>query len=377
MKRNSVFMALAIASLFLASCQKASTIFDIIKDKGKGTDKGYVLTLSNQTSGNKIIAYTRSSEGKLSYAGEFPTGGTGTGSGLGSQGAIVLSDDEHYALAVNAGSNSISSFNLSDNNPKLVSTVASGGTRPISITMHKGLVFVVNAGGTGNISGFKLMGNGKLQPIDNSTRPLSSMDAGPAQISFVADGKVVAITEKNTNKIITYTINAQGIPGMMHSLSSSNMTPFGFAVGHNGNLYVSEAAGGAPGASTVSSYRVQGDGMISLIDGPVSAGQSAACWVVMTKDGRYVYATNTGSHTITSFKTDMTGNLDVIKAVSGMTGMGSSPIDEALSGNNRYLYVLNGGNQTISVFALANDGSLSHIENISGLPMGAVGLAAN
>lgn len=376
MKQKQIFTAIAIASIFLASCQKVETIYQEIKGKGDGSDHGYVLTLSNQTSGNKLIAYTRSSAGKLMYMGEYPTGGTGTGGGLGNQGAVILSKGENFALAVNSGSNSISAFKVSGKKPQLVSTVSSGGIMPVSITMHKDLIFVLNAGGSGNISGFKMHENGSLYPIPNSTRPLSAMNAGAAQISFVADGNAVAITEKATNKITTYTISSHGMPGTMHSITSANNTPFGFAVGNYGIIYVSEAAGGAAGESTVSSYRVSSNGMISLVDGPVSAGQTAACWVVLTNNGKYAYATNTGDNTITSFKADHVGNLDVLDAVSVMTGMGSTPIDAALSNNSKYLYILNSGNESIGAYAVNADGSLNHIENVTGLPDGANGLVA-
>src|SRR5438132_14652 len=71
---------------------------------------GTVYTLSNSTAGNAVLAYGRAADGTLSPQGSFPTGGAGTGGGLGSQGAVVLSDDRHWLAAVNAGSNSVSLF---------------------------------------------------------------------------------------------------------------------------------------------------------------------------------------------------------------------------------------------------------------------------
>jgi 6-phosphogluconolactonase (cycloisomerase 2 family) len=237
-------------------------------------------------------------------------------------------------------------------------------------------VYVLNSGGTGNIHGFNLHADGSLHAIVGSSRALSSAAAGAAQISFVADGDVVAITEKATNKIISYAINAQGIPGMMHSLTSFHPTPFGFAVGKNDINYVSEAAGGAPNASGVSSYHIGSNGVITLVDGPNLTGESAACWVVTTNNGKYVYSTNTNSNTISSFYTDHSGMLDVLQAVAASTGTGSTPIDAALSNNSKFMYVLNSGNVSIGVFAVAHDGSLSHLQNVTGLPVGANGLAA-
>ena len=384
MKQSKYFMASILAASFLFfSCQKddrtsnAETGFAAKAGKGQAakekTSVGYVYTLSNEASGNKILAYSRSAAGTLSYETAYSTGGNGTSSGLGSQGAITLSDN--ILLAVNAGSNSLSSFTVSGGVPQWKSTVASGGIVPISVTVHNDLVYVLNAGGTGNISGFTLDASGSLHPLANSTRPLSSASSGPAQISFAQEGAVLVVTEKMTNKIISYTITGNGTPGNMHMLSSANATPFGFAVGMNGMVYVSEAAGGAPGASTVSSYHVSSNGMISLIEGPVSAGQTAACWVVLTNNEKYVYATNTGSNTVSSFLADADGMLDVLTAAGASTGI-NAPIDAALSNNSKFLYVLNSASESITAMSVANDGGLGFLQNVTGLPDGAAGLAA-
>lgn len=360
-------MAILLGVLFFGACKK--------DDHKHRDDKlsGHVFTLSNQAKANQVLAFERTADGMLMFKDAWSTGGTGTGAGLGSQGAIILTD-KNILLAVNAGSNSISSLMVTDDGAELVSEVSSGGTMPISITQHGHLVFVVNGGGDGNISGFVLDHNGKLNAIPNSTRPLSAAMVGPAQISFVNDGKVLVVTEKVSNKIITYTVNSMGIPGAMHSLNAANTTPFGFDVGRNGYIFVSEAAGGAPGASTLSSYHIGDDGVITLKQGPVAAGQSAACWVVINNNGKYAYATNTGSNNISSFNIDNSGNLSVLNAIAATSDM--SPIDADFSNNSKYLYVLNAVSHTITAYSTAGDGGLSQIQSVPDLPMGAAGLAA-
>ncbi len=386
MKQRHQFLTLAaISACLFYSCQKDmkdSAMDNAVSGKSANskaakekTSVGFVYTLSNEVSGNRVLAYSRSVAGTLTWMDGYATGGTGTGGGLGNQGAVTLTNDHKVLLAVNPGSNSVSSFLTSNNGLQHVSVVASGGMTPVSVTVHRDLVYVLNAGGTGNISGFRLYADGSLHPIAGSTRPLSTSSAGAAQVSFVQDGRVVAVTEKATNKIITYTIGMDGIPGMMHAIESANATPFGFAVSNGGFIYVSEAAGGAPGASTVSSYYISMNGMISLVDGPESAGQTAACWVVLTNNGKYVYATNTGSNTLTSFNADQHGELDILAAATaGMNVL--SPIDAALTNNSKFIYVLNAGNESITALSVSNDGSLDYIQNIPGLPNGATGLAA-
>src|SRR5947209_15705137 len=109
---------------------------------------GAVYTLMNLTSGNAVAVFARAADGTLSAAGSVATGGTGTGAGLGSQGALALSDDGRWLFAVNAGSNDVSVFDVGPVGLALASRTASGGTLPISLTVHGHVLYVLNAGGT-------------------------------------------------------------------------------------------------------------------------------------------------------------------------------------------------------------------------------------
>jgi 6-phosphogluconolactonase len=405
MKLFKKLLAPAFISLFLSACQKDSRFTSeqtIDSPEGasvaargnnggeKETGPGHVYTLSNQTDGNKVLVYRRAANGMLSWQASYATGGTGSGTGLGNQGAVILGNRDDYRdhdrhdkhdkkndilLAINAGSHSISLFSINSYGLRLKSRVNSGGMTPVSITQHGNLVYVLNAGGNGNIAGFRIGYNGRLHPVPNSSRPLSSSSAGAAQIQFTNNGKVLVITEKATNKIITYTVNKWGEPGDMHSLTAANATPFGFDEGRPGNIIVSEAAGGAPGASTLSSYKVGHDGSIALIDGPDGAKQSAACWVVITNNGKFAYTTNTASDNISTFAINKSsGHINVQQAIAATTQAG--PIDAALSRNSKFLYVLNGGGNSIDGFRVGGDGDLTSVQTVSGLPAGANGLAA-
>jgi 6-phosphogluconolactonase (cycloisomerase 2 family) len=393
MKRYKIPFVMIVASISLVACTKVKNIADTkaLEDNissgaeelqplssdgnGEAGNRGFVYTLSNQAAGNSVIAYKRNANGSISLTGSFATGGNGTGGGLGNQGAVVINDEEDVVLAVNAGSNSISSLKMTGSGLKLKSKIGSGGTRPVSIAGHNDLVYVLNAGGSGNISGFRL-NDDKLVAIPNSTRPLSSSTAGAAEISFVRNGTVLVITEKATNKIITYTVDETGRPGQMHSITSASPTPFGFATGRFGNIYVSEAVGGAANASNVSSYHIAPDGAITLVQGPVATTQSAACWVVLTGDGKYIYTTNTASNTLSSFNVNQgSGAINLKQPIASTTDM--APIDAALTDNSKYLYVLNAASHSITVYAVAANGNLSAIETKTGLPIGATGLAAN
>ncbi|HTV55174.1 MAG TPA: 3-carboxymuconate cyclase, partial [Terriglobia bacterium] len=114
---------------------------------------GAVYTLTNGSTGNSVIVFDRAADGRLTLAGSFPTGGTGTGTGtlpvdpLGSQGSVVLNGSDQLLFAVNAGSNSVSEFAVDGDSLTHLNTVSSGGAMPISVAVHGSLVYVLNASG--------------------------------------------------------------------------------------------------------------------------------------------------------------------------------------------------------------------------------------
>jgi 6-phosphogluconolactonase len=335
---------------------------------------GAVYTLTNSPSGNAVRVFDRAGDGSLTRVGDFAAGGTGTGGGLGNQGALVL--DGKRLFAVNPGSDSVSAFEVSKSGLELVDTVASGGDQPISVTVDDGLLYVLNSGGAGNISGFTVSRGGELSPLAGSTRPLSGSGVGPAQVSFDPDGELLVVTEKNTNLIDTYEIGVDGRSVGPATHPSSGTTPFGFAFDKRDHLIVSEASGGAPDASAVSSYDVD-DSSVDPITRSAPTTETAACWIVVTKNGRFTYTTNTGSASISGYRVGRGGELSLLDA-DGRTGVtGPGPIDMALSRNSRLLYSLNSGDNTISAFRVGGDGSLSPIGQVGGLPAGATGLAAS
>jgi 6-phosphogluconolactonase len=173
---------------------------------------GNVYALSNSPAGNAVIAFDRAADGTLSPAGSVASGGVGTGGGLGSQGAVILAQGGGWLYAVNAGSNSISSFAVRRNGLELVDTEPSGGDRPTSLTYSDGTLYVLNAGTPNSISGFAV-DKGEIQPIFGSTRPLSDAQTNPAQVEFAPDGDVLVVTERLTNLITTYVVGPGGVAG--------------------------------------------------------------------------------------------------------------------------------------------------------------------
>jgi 6-phosphogluconolactonase len=338
-----------------------------------------VYIQTNRPSGNEIAVFTRAADGTLTLSDTVSTGGLGTGSGLGSQGSVILSNNGRWLFTVNAGSNGISVFSVSANGLTLVDKVSSGGTLPTSLTLYKDLLYVLNAGGTGSITGFVVDQAGHLAPLAGSTRPLSNEGAGaapaPAQVSFNRDGSMLVVTERASNMIDTYIVGKDSLASGPTTHPSSGATPFGFAFTQQGALIVSEAFGGAPLASAVSSYDVANAGL-EVISASVPTGQTAACWIAVSKNGKFAYSTNAGSGSVSAYRVGTDGSLSLIDGDAGITGDGTSPIDASVSNNGQYLYVLNGRTHNISAFAIQADGTLVSIGIFEGLPAGSSGIVA-
>jgi len=338
-----------------------------------------VYTSTNAADRNEILVYRRSNSGDLQPLHRVDTRGRGTGASLGNQGALALSKNGRRLYAVNAGSNDLSVFALGGSRPVLVQKLSSGGEMPISVTLHDDLLYVLNAGGAGNITGFYVGDERRVHAIPGSTRPLSGSATGPAQISFNIFGDVLVVTEKMTNKIVLYDV-VEGVAQAPQVRDSTGMTPFGFAFDRHDNLIVSEAFGGAAGASATSSYELDGAAYpLEAVSPSVNVGQTAACWVVVTRNGRYAYVTNTGSSTITGFSIARNGALTSLNAdgVAARTGSGSAPIDVAASPSGKFLFALSGNVGTISGFRIRDDGSLRYVSRVDGVPASASGLVTH
>jgi len=339
-----------------------------------GSGPGALYVASNNASANALMRFPRSADGQLGAPVPYATGGLGTGAGLGNQGGIAFAREGRLVYVVNAGSDEISGFAENGSGLTLVGTWPSSGDLPVSIAIHRGLLYVLNDGGPTTVAGFTINSDGSLAPIAGSGRTLDQaamVDA--AQVGFSPDGEHLVITEKATNLLVTFPVMPDGTLGAATTTPSAGMTPFGFAFNAEGMLFVSEAFGGTPGASAVSSYGNTVPGW-SPISPSAATTETAACWVAITPNQRYAYTTNTGSASVSGYAIGADGSLTLLNpdGVTGVTGAG--PIDMDITRSSRLLYTLNAAGQSISAFQVGEDGSLTPIGEFTGLPAGSNGL---
>jgi 6-phosphogluconolactonase (cycloisomerase 2 family) len=274
---------------------------------------------------------------------------------------------------VNAGSNSISTFAVSGGALTLLGTVPSGGTLPVSLSVSRDRLFVLNAGSNA-VAELAIGSDGTPAATPPATASLRTPASGASTISVTPDGRFVLVTERDANAIDVFAVAPNGALSAAVKTSSSGATPFGFDFTPRGQAVISEASG------AVSSYALNADGSLTLVSASESTHQAATCWLVVTKDGRFAFAVNSASGSISAYAVAADGSLQPLSADgrSAVTGAGTAPIDLGLSRDGRFLYVLNAAAGGIGAFATDNQGGLATIPGASGLApaSGVQGLAA-
>jgi 6-phosphogluconolactonase len=336
----------------------------------------YVYVNDNTAGQNTIAAFTRQADGTLTALPGSPynAGGVGRGSGLTSQGAIQVTGDRRYVLAVDAGSDQISVLRIGDHGDlRLVTVVSSQGATPVSVTERNRLVYVANAGpANSNYTGFRLSEGGNLEPLAGSTVALPA-DAEPGDVLLNSTGENLVGTRVGTSQIDSFRVGFGGrlIAAAGSPFAAQAAGPFGseFRPTNPNQLFVSNAHAGA-GNGTVSAFRVADSGTLSSIgSSPFADQQTAPCWVEITHDGRFLFTVNTGSGSISRYSIADDGTLTLVGTtpVSNQSGVGA--VDARLSTDGATLYVNESRVAAIGEFAV-NGGALAGIGSVS-LPAGA------
>ena len=331
-----------------------------------------VFVQSDNLAGNTIVAYDRGPDGTLTQAGVYPTGGLGgqlSGSAVdhtASQGSLAYDSGSRLLYAVNAGSDTITSFAVRGDHLTRLQTINSGGSFPVSITVHGGQLYVLNARGGGSIQGYLRLG-GLLVKVASWHRdlgfnpnPSPEFTSTPGQIAFTPDGSKLIVTTKGDGQSIeVFPLGLLG-PSINPVITPDpGNVPFAIAFDQQDHLVIAEA-----GPSAVATFTVHHDATLSLIT-RTTTGQAATCWVTAT--GNTLYASNAGSASVSGY-TDRNGTLTAL----GNTSTDPGTVDAAASSNGRFLYVQTGRNGIVDEFAIGDSGALTEIGTVT-VPDGAGG----
>jgi 6-phosphogluconolactonase len=337
---------------------------------------GYVYVDDNTAGVNTIAGFRQRADGTLVPlpGSPFSAGGAGTGSGLASQGAIQVTSDRHFVLAVDARSNQISVLRIRRHGGlRLVDVGSSGGVSPVSVTEHDGLVYVANAGAGGSsYAGFTLSPAGHLSPLAGSRFALPD-SAQPGDVLFNSTGTHLAGSRVGTSQIDSFRVGRDGrlTPAPGSPFAAQGAGPFGseFRPTNPTQLFVSNAHDG-PGKGTVSAFNVAHDGTLTPVgSSPFADLQTAPCWVEISHDGRFLFTVNTAADTISRYAISPGGTLTLLGSTPVVGGPGTGSVDARLSRDGRTLYVNESRIAALAEFAVSG-GQLAPL-GAAALPAGA------
>jgi 6-phosphogluconolactonase (cycloisomerase 2 family) len=384
MNLKTTSAALALTAL-LAACSAVRSSPD--------SYEGAVYAQTNETV-NTIVAFGRKTDGTLVKLNTYATGGAGTAGKLVpllekvvvdpffSNDSLIISPDHKLLFAVNTGDGTVTSFKVNaDKTLTRVDRAPSGGKLPQSLGYNgDGLLYVSNVNNPKNvlnpngdkrasISGLRVDALGKLTPIPNSTRELSTDATQPGHVTFSPNGKQLLVIELFAKTISVYPTNADGTLGTP-MLNSVPVDAFGSDFIGNNTLITVDVTPFNPGNGTASSFTLNDDGSLTPLTVGVRNGKIEPCWVSITPDGKFAFTSNLDTGTISSYRLDQ-GKLSLLNAdaafkpaegaKSAIDYVTSGPVDTFITPDGKYLYQQYSGRGSVVAYQIGADGSLKEV----------------
>jgi len=377
---------------------------------------------------NAVVHYRWSARGALTEVERVATGGTGSGplspiyktnrpNDFEGAGSVILTPDRRFLFTTNAGDNSVSSFAVDQEGRVTLLDVqrtgnpTNGGAKSLAYAPSSSTLFVLHTFGPDYLRLMSVDVRGTLtaRPEQYSVNTRDWSNRGPTMAVLSPDGKFLIVgttfdelpSRKNPDGSLILWIPQPD--GTLHVIASNAPDPDGlvvFPVGGDGTLGAArfhDAKGASPFSiaflngrpdTFIIGYAI-GDGCaMATIDGngkinvgpfvkiDTSAGlPSELCWLAVSPDDRFVYATTFGYSYLSSFRID--GNmLSIAKdpACPKVPGDGtfravnltvsSGPSDSWISPDGAFLYQIYGNASKLIGYATRPDGSLEEITHV-------------
>lgn len=388
---------------------------------------GHIYMQTNELR-NAVIHYARASDGSISEVERIATGGSGSGvykpisgqesapNAFEAAGSVIITADRRFLFATNGGDNSVSSFGVGDDGKLALLDVKrtgnlvagrSGTAKSLAYSAASGTLFVLHSFGPEHIRVMSVDGEGKLTArpegytvnTPDKTLRVSTMvvlspdekflvvgttfdqpagsnpDGSPILWADRPDGtkKSVASNAPDPDGIVVFPVQANGSLGEGLFQDGGGASPFYPAFLHRrpDHLVIGYAVADGIALATFNECGELGTGPVVKID--TSAGlPSELCWLAVSPDDQWVFATNFGYSNISSFRIDG----DVIslahdaacpkvpgdgtfRALNGTVSSG--PSDNWISPDGNYLYQIYANASKLIGYEVHSDGSLAEV----------------
>ncbi|OCH94370.1 hypothetical protein OBBRIDRAFT_722902 [Obba rivulosa] len=363
--------------------------------------------MTNEPTGNFVVAADIGSNGKLSLSRAVATHGLGShgiSSPIGpdalfSQGAVKASVAGGILAVVNPGSNTISAFSINPNDPSAITMigepVSSEGEFPMSLAVNDaGTVFcALNGGAVAGVNCFSVDKQKGLVSMPNTLRALNLNQTTPPNGPPGTTSHIVF--NEAGNQLIASVKGVPPTPGFLAvwdidsdgSLSESftaiqpqptGALPFSMTVipGQDALLVTDPGVGfdifdfnAQPAANGTAG------GKSSAV--PID-GQSATCWSSFSSKTGNFYLTDIGTGIVTEVNVDSNLKGTIVKQYPQGNGTATIDNEVATVNNNDFLYVLAANATAIHVLSLPAPGKAQLIQTLDFAgPIEAAGLTIN
>jgi hypothetical protein len=382
----AVLVGLVIAAYFVTRTTGSAI--------ANGPIAGWIYVEANTPTPNQnavvAVPYTTNGGPLVTQAKSYATGGSGTPlvlplpNSVGTTGGdhqVLLSPDHTLLFAVNQGSNSIAVFRTNTQTGALTpvpgSPFSSGGMAPIALGYSNGTLVVANHGiiapfnplgssppGPSDLVSFKVSATGALTKVSSTPpHPDGAVDAtispdgstivstgfypevlpgqpfptfGPQLIRSFSLSPTGALSPGGAMSFpLSFTA---GLAGKVPPVIPKVLYPLAFGVAFNPDpnkkfVYVDAAV-----ASRVAVYNYSNPASLQLASNALNPGL-AACWIVVSKDGRFLYDSNSATQNISEFSISSDGS--TLKLI-GTVPLKSKGTDDslALDPSGKWLYIL-------------------------------------
>jgi hypothetical protein len=383
------------------------------------------LYMQTNESRNRVIHYLRSQDGTLTEVERHPTGGAGAGPFnyradpraivIDGASGVILTPDRRFLFAVNSRDNSVSSFAVGEKGELALLDVKrtgnvvagmSGTAKSLAYSPSSRTLYVLHFAGPDHIRPMAVDSDGMLTarperymavPRDKPGRVTTMLTLSPDERFLLVGCSLDELPAANPDGSPILWVQRDGKP---HAIFANAPDPDGLAVfpvdeqGALGEPMFQDAGASSPWcplflnhhpdrfvigfatADGLSLATIGSDGKVAtgpVVQADTSIGRgSALCWMTITPDDCFVFATMTGYSYITSWRLD--GNaLSIAKdpacpkvpgdgtfrALGGIVGAG--PNDMWMTPDGAYLYQIYPNASKLIGYAVQPDGGLVEV----------------